>query len=87
VPTALILPGLPTPCEEKKKRTEYRIPTIQTTELKKVNKPKDPSEDDSILFGREKKVITGSGRGTWVGKATGRGRREHEQVLGQGEQY
>jgi hypothetical protein len=35
----------------------YRIPRIQSTELKKVNKPKDPSEDDLILLGREKKTI------------------------------
>ena len=31
---------------------------IQSTELKKVNKPKGPSEDASISLGREKKAIT-----------------------------
>ena len=40
----------------------YRIPRIQFTELKKVNKPKGPSEDASILLGREKKAIS-RGRG------------------------
>jgi hypothetical protein len=38
---------------------KYRIPEIQSTELKEVNKLKSPSEDTSILFGREKKAITG----------------------------
>jgi hypothetical protein len=41
----------------------YRIPWIQSTELKKVNKPKGPSEDASIPLGREKKAITeGTGK-------------------------
>jgi hypothetical protein len=35
------------------------MPRIQFTELKKVNKPKGPSEDASIPLGREKKTITG----------------------------
>jgi hypothetical protein len=37
---------------------EYRIPKIQTTELKKVNKLKCLSEDASVPLGREKKTIT-----------------------------
>ena len=41
----------------------YRIPKIQTTDLKKVNKPKDPREDSSIPLGREKKAITGGRKG------------------------
>ena len=41
---------------------KYRIPKIQSTELKKVNKLKGPSEDASVPFGREKKAIT-SGEG------------------------
>ena len=32
---------------------------MQSTELKKVNKPKGPSEDASVLLGREKKTIMG----------------------------
>jgi hypothetical protein len=36
----------------------YRIPRIQSKELKKVNKPKGPSENASISLGREKKAIT-----------------------------
>ena len=36
---------------------KYRIPRIQSTELKKVNKLKGPSEDASILLGRGKKRI------------------------------
>jgi hypothetical protein len=38
----------------------YRIPRIQSTELKKVNKPKGPSEDAIIPLGREKKAIMGT---------------------------
>jgi hypothetical protein len=45
----------------QKKR--HRIPRIQSTELKKVNKLKSPSEDASIPLGREKKAITGGGSG------------------------
>ena len=41
------------------KKKKYRIPRIQSTELKKVNKPKGPSENASITLGREKK---GKGR-------------------------
>jgi hypothetical protein len=39
-----------------------RIPMIQSTEFKKVNKLKGPSEYASIPFRREKKAIKG-GRG------------------------
>jgi hypothetical protein len=41
---------------------KYRIHKIQSTELKKLNKLKCPSEDASVPLGREKKVIT-SGEG------------------------
>jgi hypothetical protein len=42
---------------------KYRILRIQSTELKKVNKPKGPSENTSIPLGREKKAImVGRGR-------------------------
>jgi hypothetical protein len=44
---------------ERKK--EYRIPRIQSTEFKKVNKLKGPTEDASIPRRREKKAITGEG--------------------------
>jgi hypothetical protein len=37
---------------------KYRIPKIQPTEFKKV-KLKGPSENASILLGREKKAFTG----------------------------
>jgi hypothetical protein len=50
---------------------KYRIPRVQSTELKKVNKPKDPNEGTSIPLGREKKAIAGGGErdgGTWLGK-------------------
>jgi hypothetical protein len=42
---------------------------IQSIELKKLNKLKCPSEDVSVLLGREKKAIT-SGQG---GKQQGEG--------------
>jgi hypothetical protein len=40
----------------------HRIPRIQSSEFKKVNKLKGPSENASIIFGREKKAITGGRR-------------------------
>ena len=33
----------------------YRIPRIQSTDLKKLNSSKGPSEDISIPLGREKR--------------------------------
>ena len=36
----------------------FRIPKIPSTEIKKVNKLKYPSEDASVSLGREKKAIT-----------------------------
>ena len=39
---------------------KYRISRIQSTELKKVNKQKGPSEDASIPLGRKQKAIKGS---------------------------
>ena len=35
---------------------------MQSTELKKINKLKGPSEDSSVPFGREKKAIRRWGR-------------------------
>ena len=64
----------------------YRIPRIQSTDLKMVNKQKDSSEDASISLGREKKAITGmvvQGKVS-LGEGTGRGKGEHDQVLGVG---
>jgi hypothetical protein len=37
---------------------KYRIPRIQSTQLKKFNKPRGPREDASISLGRRKKAIT-----------------------------
>ena len=55
----------------------YRIHKIQSTELKKVNRMKGPSEDASVSLGREKKTTTSveggsnlrgkSGLGLWEG--------------------
>ena len=58
-------------------KKRHRIPKIQSTELKMVNKLKCPSEDSSVLLGREKIAFTrGDGeRGTWKGKWTGWGGR------------
>jgi hypothetical protein len=49
----------------------YKIPKIQSTELKKVNKLKCPSEDTSVLLGREKIAIPSGEGGTWDGKWQG----------------
>ena len=54
-------------------KKKYRIPKIQSTELKKVNKLKDPSEDASVPLGREKKAIT-SGEGPGRESGWGQGR-------------
>ena len=54
------------------KQKPYRISKIQSTELKKVNKLKCPSEDASVPLGREKKAITsGEGGRDLVGKVEG----------------
>ena len=45
-----------------RKKKKYRIPKIQSTELKKLSKLKYWSEDTSVPLGREKKAIT-SGEG------------------------
>jgi hypothetical protein len=42
--------------------TQYRIPRIKSTELKKANKPKGPREDASVSLRRERKAIA-EGRG------------------------
>ena len=39
-------------------KKKFRIPKIQSTELKKLNKLKGPSEDASVPSEREKKAIT-----------------------------
>ena len=64
----------------------YRVPKIQSTELKKINKLKWPSEDTSVPLGREKKAFTsGEGGKDLEGKldqVAGRGK--HDLVLGNG---
>ena len=67
---------------------KYRIPKIQSTELKKVNKPKCPNENTSVPLGREKKAIT-SGEGSKdLGGKMDRGEEWEERgadlVLGEG---
>ena len=48
---------------------KYRIHRIQSTELKELNKLKYPSEDTSVLIGRQKKATTsGEGRMNMGGK-------------------
>jgi len=61
----------------------YRVSKIQSTELRKVNRPKY----GCLSLSRKKGITKGEeGRRTWVGKATGRGREEHDYMLGVGEQ-
>ena len=65
----------------------YKIPRIQSTELKKFNNLKDPSEDASIPLGRGKKASNHEGQregGFWVEERTGKGNEVHDQVLGCG---
>jgi hypothetical protein len=60
----------------KKKRKEknkmYRIPKIQSSELKKDNKLMGPREDTSVSLGREKKAITSWEGGKKRGREGGR---------------
>ena len=73
------------------KTKTYGIPKIQSTEFKKLNKLKCPSEDASIPLGREKKEqpqVEREGE-TWEEKWTGWGRSvggrgEPDLVLGEG---
>jgi hypothetical protein len=58
----------------------YRIPRIQSTELKKTNKLKGLSEDDTVPLWREKKAITGRGEGRDRGRDLGdKGDREEKR--------
>ena len=45
----------------------YRIPKTQSTEFKKVNMLKGPSEDPLVLLGMEKKTITRGEGGRHLG--------------------
>ena len=48
--------------QNKQTNKPYRIHKIQSTEFKRLNKLKCPSEDASVPFGKEKKTIM-SGEG------------------------
>jgi hypothetical protein len=71
-------------------KKRHRIPKIQSTELKMVNKLKCPSEDISVPLEREKKATTSTeGERHMEGKVdrVGRqreGRGEPDLVLGEG---
>ena len=70
----------------------YRIPKIQSTEFKKVNKLRCPSENTSVPLGREKKAITNGEGGrslggkmdTWEGGEAMGDRGEPDLLLGEG---
>jgi hypothetical protein len=57
---------------KKKKNNKYRIPKIQSTELKKVNKLKCFSKDASVPLGREKKAIISGVGGRDLGEKVDR---------------
>ena len=60
---------------KKEIRKKYRIYKIQSTEFKRLNKLKCPSEDASVPLGREKKAITsGEGGRDLGGKVDGVGK-------------
>jgi hypothetical protein len=54
--------------KQNKTKQNYREPKIQSTELKKVNKLKCPSEHSSFPLGRERKAITNGERGRDIGE-------------------
>ena len=67
-------------------KKKYRIHKFQSTEFKRFNKLKCPSEDTSVPHGREKKAII-SGRRKGLGRECGErleGRGESDLVLGVG---
>ena len=56
--------------QNKNKTTtkKYRIPKIESTELKKLNKLKCTTEDTLVPLGRKKKAFrSGEGKGKWMG--------------------
>ena len=55
------------------KKKTYRIHKITSTEFKKVNKLKCPSEDASVPLGREKKANTRGEGGRDIGGKVERG--------------
>jgi hypothetical protein len=67
---------------------KYRIPKTQSTELKKLNKLKCPSEDASVPLGREESDHKGEGERNPGGKVDrggcSGGRGEPDLVLGEG---
>jgi hypothetical protein len=65
---------------------KYRIPQIQSTKLRRVNKLKGPSEDVSVPLGREKKEIIKREGGNWEGKSAEGGGGETDLVLGEGKE-
>ena len=50
------------------KKKNYRIPKIQSIEIKKVNKLKGPSEVTLVPLGREKKATTSGEGGRDLGR-------------------
>jgi hypothetical protein len=65
------------------------MPRVHSTEVKKINKEKAPTEDASIPLEREKKRITGGrereGPDWETGEGGGGEKGEHDQVWGQGD--
>jgi hypothetical protein len=60
----------------QKRKKKYRLPKIQSTELKKFNKLKCPSEDASVPLERGKKTIIRGEGGTELRGKVNRGRRK-----------
>ena len=50
------------------RKKTYRIHKIQSTEFKRLNKLKCPSEDAPVPLGREKKVVSSRERGRDLGR-------------------
>jgi hypothetical protein len=61
---------------KEKEKNPYRIQKIQSTEFKRLNKLKCPSQDTSVPLWREKKTIThGEGGRGVLGREYGWGER------------
>jgi hypothetical protein len=78
--------------KKEKRKNPFKIHKIQSTEFKRFNKLKGPSEDASVPLGREKKAITNGEGGkslrgkmdTWEDGEVMGGRGEPDLLLGEG---
>jgi hypothetical protein len=62
--------------KKKEKEKQTQKPKIQSTEFKRLNKLKCPSEDTSVPLGRKKAIISGEGGREGIGREWGWGQEQ-----------